>query len=372
MKRILFLTGTRADFGKLKPLMRSIQSSSHFVLDIFVTGMHMFEKYGYTYKELPKSGFPNFHTYLNQRHGDAMDVVVAKTISGLSDYVHENSPDMIVVHGDRVETLAGAIVGSFNNILVAHIEGGEISGTIDELIRHSVSKLSHLHFVCNQKARERLIKMGELSESIKVIGSPDLDVMVSDSLPSLASVKEHYDIPFSEYSIFMYHPVTTEVSQLKTQIAAVVQGIRESGENFIIVYPNNDNGSEIILSAISELEGKEKFRIYPSLRFEAFLILLKYARSIVGNSSAGIREAPVYGIPTVNIGSRQAGRIQDCASIINVGNCASSVRDAVIDMAGKKFQPLSIFGDGNSAEQFISTMIDSETWAISHQKKFND
>ncbi|MPY01274.1 MULTISPECIES: UDP-N-acetylglucosamine 2-epimerase, partial [unclassified Salinivibrio] len=165
MKKILFLTGTRADFGKLKSLIGKVESHPHFEAYVFITGMHMMAKYGMTAREVEKAGFKNLYTYINQNSYDSMDITLAKTIQGLSDYVAETSPDMIVVHGDRVEAMAGAIVGALNNILVAHVEGGEVSGTIDELIRHSVSKMSHIHFVSNQMAKSRLIQLGETESS---------------------------------------------------------------------------------------------------------------------------------------------------------------------------------------------------------------
>jgi len=154
----MFLTGTRADFGKLKSLISILTNSGDFHVSIFVTGMHMLRKYGFTANEVSKAGYKNIYQFINQKPGDSMDVVLAKTITGLSDYVKETQPNMIVVHGDRVEAMAGAIVGSLNNILVSHIEGGEVSGTIDELSRHAVSKWAHLHFVANTEAQLRLIQ----------------------------------------------------------------------------------------------------------------------------------------------------------------------------------------------------------------------
>ncbi len=160
-KKIVFLTGTRADFGKLKSLLNQIVPHAEFDVHIFVTGMHMLSKYGSTYIEVERNKFPNIYKFINQNHSDNMDVVLGKTIAGFSDYISETKPDLIVVHGDRVEAMAGAIVGSLRNIKVAHIEGGEVSGTIDEVIRHSVSKLSHVHFVANEEAKNRLIQLGE-------------------------------------------------------------------------------------------------------------------------------------------------------------------------------------------------------------------
>ena len=157
MKKILFLTGTRADFGKIKSLLQILEENPNFEPFVFVTGMHLQKEYGYTLLEVERCGFTNIHTFENHTHETTMDLTLAKTIEGLSSYVKECNPDMIVIHGDRVEALAGAIVGSLNNILVAHIEGGEVSGTIDELIRHSTSKMSHIHFASNKQAKKRLV-----------------------------------------------------------------------------------------------------------------------------------------------------------------------------------------------------------------------
>jgi len=190
MKKIAFLTGTRADFGKIKSLLQILEQHPNYEVFIFVTGMHLMELYGLTKLEVERCGFKNVHTFSNHTSETTMDLTLAKTVNGFSGYIKEIEPDLIVVHGDRVEALAGALVGSLNNILVAHIEGGEVSGTIDELIRHATSKMSQVHFVSNTVAEKRLLQMGELPESIFVIGSPDVDIMFSESLPLLAEVKK--------------------------------------------------------------------------------------------------------------------------------------------------------------------------------------
>ena len=194
MKKILFLTGTRADFGKIKSLISTLENSQEFEVFVFVTGMHLQKEYGYTLIEIERCNFKNIHAFQNHTHETTMDLTLAKTIEGFSSYCKQINPDLIVIHGDRVETLAGAIVGSLNNILVAHIEGGELSGTVDELIRHSVTKLSHIHFVSNDEAAKRLLQMGEIKSSIFTIGSPDIDIMFSDNLPTEETVKEYYQI----------------------------------------------------------------------------------------------------------------------------------------------------------------------------------
>ena len=371
MKKILFLTGTRADFGKLKSLIIKVEQNNEFDAFIFITGMHMISKYGMTANEVEKAGFKNIYKYINQNGFDSMDIILSKTIQGLSDYIKEIEPDMIVVHGDRVEAMAGAIVGSLNNILVAHIEGGEVSGTIDELIRHSVSKMAHLHFVSNEVAKSRLIQLGEDRNSIFVIGSPDLDIMNSSLLPSIDEVKARYEIPFDSYSVFMYHPVTTEIEHLKNNISQAISGVINSDENFVVIYPNNDHGSDIIISELKRLEYNSRFKIFPSVRFECFLTLLKNSNLIVGNSSAGIREVPFYGKPSINLGTRQRNR-SSVESIINVEEDAYAITKAINDNKGKVFSSTKEFGEGCSDDLFLATLETQATWNISPQKIFMD
>lgn len=371
-RKVLFLTGTRADFGKMKPLIARVEASDDFECHVFVTGMHMLSRYGSTVIEIQEAGFKNFYTYINQVESASsnMDLVLANTIQGLGYFAREFRPDLIVVHGDRVETLAGAIVGALNNILVAHIEGGEVTGTVDDLIRHSVSKLSHVHFVANDVARKRLLQMGEREESIYVVGSPDIDVMLSDSLPPLSEALLRYEIPFREYAIFMYHPVTTEVHKLRKNIINVVAAARACGWKFVVVYPNNDWGTDIILEAILPLKDVPGFRLLPSIRFEYFLTLLKNARAIMGNSSAGIREAPLYGVPTVNIGSRQMNRFH-YPSIVNVSEDTQAILRAIESLPARGI-PTTHFGRGESARLFIDRLQSEELWNTPRQKQFCD
>ena len=372
-RKILFLTGTRADFGKLKPLIRKVEESDGYDAYIFATGMHMLSRYGSTVNEIYKEGFSRIFPYVNQDGAvnSQMDLVLANTVTGLGHYIREFRPDLIVVHGDRIEALAGAIVGSLNNILVAHIEGGELSGTIDELIRHSVSKLSHLHFVANAEASTRLLQMGEIKETIFVIGSPDIDIMLSQSIPDIEEVKRKYNISFEEYGIFIYHPVLNELDLLRSNIETVITSIMQSGDNFVVIHPNNDKGSEIIMEALSErLCNNSRFRLLPSMRFEYFLGLLKNAKVIVGNSSAGIREAPVYGVPTINIGTRQMSRFK-YPSIIDVGENLEEIL-SVMRSLPNAVPKSNHFGNGNSAELFIDLLKTPEVWNISKQKLFRD
>ncbi|QIP01749.2 UDP-N-acetylglucosamine 2-epimerase [Bradyrhizobium symbiodeficiens] len=370
-RRIAFLTGTRADFGKLKPLMQKIQNDPAFDTHVFVTGMHLLSKYGYTCDEVVKAGFTNIHKYINQNSSDRMDHILAKTISGLSDYVTEIRPELLVIHGDRVEALAGAAVGALNNIRVGHVEGGEVSGTIDESIRHAVSKFAHVHFVANEAARQRLNQLGESDSSIYVIGSPDIDVVNSPSLPAMDAVRQRYDLTFERYGLLLFHPVTTEVDDLRRHVTVLVDELIASGRKYVVIYPNNDHGTDIILEEYRRLAGKPDFRVYPSIRFEYFLTLMRNADFIIGNSSAGVREAPHLGLPAVNLGSRQTNRVQH-ESIINSEIEPGLVRGAIDAAVKLERKAVSLFGHGNSAEMFHEVLLQPEFWRQPTQKSFVD
>ncbi len=371
MKKILFLTGTRADFGKIKSLIEKVDNAPLLEAFVFVTGMHLQEEYGFTLIEIERCEFSNVFTFKNQTHETTMDLTMAKTIEGLSAYVKEVQPDLIVIHGDRIETMAGAIVGSLNNILVAHIEGGELSGTVDELIRHSVSKLSHIHFVANEEARKRLLQMGELDSSIYVIGSPDIDIMFSD-LPALTEVRQYYQIDFDEYAIAMFHPVTTESALMEQYANDFTAALLEDTHRYVVVFPNNDLGSRYILGAYEKLKNNDRFRIFPSLRFEYFLTLLKNASFMIGNSSAGVREAPYYGRPVINIGTRQQNRVFN-SDIVNVGYGKDAILSALREIDAHPVKETGFdFGKGNSADLFLCVIEDEGLWNINHQKQFRD
>lgn len=371
-KKIVFLTGTRADFGKLKSLIKITQKSTLFEVHIFVTGMHMINRYGKTINEIYKSKFKNIYPYMNHDDITHMDRNLAKTIEGFSHYIGEINPDLIVVHGDRIEAMAGAIVGSLNNILVAHIEGGEISGTIDELIRHSISKLAHIHLVSNEEAKNRLIQMGEDRTCVFVIGSPDLDLMNINKLPKLEKVKEYYDIKFDDFAILMFHPVTTEIKYLKHQVKVLVDSIIDSKLNYVVIYPNNDTGSYTIIDEYDRFKQNNKIKIFASLRFEYFLVLLKHCKFIIGNSSAGVREAPYYGTATINIGNRQNKRAKS-TSILNTHFDKTKILELITKASKMKSVIKDVdFGDGKSDKNFYNLLCKDFIWNVSNQKEFKD
>lgn len=374
MKKIAFLSGTRADWGKIKPLIQKVKDHPKMDYKIFACGMHLLELYGRTFIEIFKDGFDEVFLAKAYKHTEKMDLALSDCIAQFSAFVKGYKPDLIVIHGDRLEALAGAIVGAFNNILVAHIEGGEVSGTIDESIRHSISKLAHLHFVANEKARSRLIQLGEKQESLFVIGSPDLDVLLSPHLPSFEEVESHYHQikPFNgEYAIFSYHPITTEHHSLIKRQKQVFQALKESKENFILIYPNNDLGSKLIIKQIQALDSNPRFASFKSIKFESFLTLLKHAKFILGNSSAGVREAPFFGVPCIDLGMRQKGRYTPNPSISHCPEDKEEILKAIASLP-PACKPSCEFGDGKSAERFLAILEDEKIWNLPLQKHFVD
>lgn len=372
-KRALFLTGTRADYGKLKPLISALENDPRFEASVFVCGMHLSETFGSTYNEVINDGYKNVYAAFGLSQTQNQCVNLGNTICCLSGYVENTKPDIIVVHGDRMDALAGAIVGALNNIIVAHIEGGELSGTIDDSIRHAISKFAHVHFVCNEDARKRLIQLGEEEKRIYVIGSPDIDIMMSKKLATLQEVKDRYGIKFNNYGILMYHPVTTEYDCVGRNIKAVVDAVIESEQNFIVVFPNNDLGSEVILNEYKRFTNNPRCVVYPSLRFEYFLTLLKNADLILGNSSAGIRESGIYGIPAIDIGTRQSRRYSchTASNIQHVNEDSNTILAAIRSSQNYRFSAF-LYGDGNSTERFHNTLTSLDFWQTDIQKHFID
>ncbi len=365
---ILFLTGTRADFGKLEPLAVAARDAGHDVT-FFVTGMHMLERYGATRLEVERVAGVRRQEFINQRIGDPQDVILSKTILGLSDWVHENRPDLALIHGDRVEALAGALVCATNYIRCAHVEGGEVSGTIDEIYRHCNTKLCTYHFVSSQDARERVISLGEDPATVYAIGSPELDIHRHPTGISLDQVCERYEIPFKDYGIAVFHPVTSERGTIAAQAKNLFGCLTESGRNFVVILPNNDPGSEDIFAEIGKLP-KDRFRCLPSLRFSYFSTLMREAKVMVGNSSAGVREAPFLGLPSLNIGSRQHLRSRSSTITDATAFDLDAIRSFLRNRWGARLDPDNSFGAGNAAKRFVEILGSSDFWDVSQQKYF--
>lgn len=370
-KKILFVTSTRADYGKLKSLILRIQNNQKFISKVFVTGMHNLKIYGATYGELKLDRIKGLYIHKNQNKFSKMDDILIKTIIGFSPILKKFNPDLVVIHGDRTEPLACALSALLNNFNVAHIEGGEVSGTVDEMIRHAISKISQIHLVSNKTAKKRLIQMGENKKNIFIVGSPDVDVILSKNLPSLQRVKKRYEIDFNSYAIGILHPITTKLDNLNREARVFFKSLINSGLNYVLIYPNNDHGSEIILKEMSKYKSYKKFKIFPSIRFEYYLTLLKNSRFIIGNSSSGIMEAPYYGVSTINIGDRQKNRLKS-KLIKNINFNEKSIIESINFVKDRKINVRKFFGEGKSANKIVTLMLKKTFWNISNQKHFID
>ena len=372
-KKILFLTGTRADYGKLKPLINKIKLDKNFEPTILATGMHMLKKYGKTYTEIVKD-FKNVKLYkfVNQKKNDSMDLVLSNTIKKFNFYLSKINPDLVIVHGDRIETLAASIYCNLHNLLLVHVEGGEVSGTVDESIRHATTKLSHLHFVANQKAKKILRRLGELDKSIYVIGSPEVDTMIKKDLPSLVDAKSRYDIKYNNYSICLFHPVTTlKRNEIQRQCKILFSSLQRSKKNYIIIYPNNDTYSDIIFNFIQNLKKHKRFKILPTIRFEYYLTLLKNSEFIIGNSSSGVREAQVYGVKAINLGNRQNNRIIKNRLVKNLNFNQKKILSEINKSKNLNLKKSFNFGTGNSAQKFAKILKMKKFWQTNRQKYFS-
>ena len=333
--------------------------------------MHNMKRYGSTYVEIVKDKINGIYRYSNLIKNMRMDEILTSTMKGFSSFLIKYNPDLVIVHGDRIEPLACALSSLLNNFLVAHIEGGEVSGTVDEMLRHSISKISHLHLVSNKTARKRLIQMGENKRYIFEVGSPDVDLILNKNLPKIEPTKKRYNIRFNDFGISIIHPVTTNIKNLKKESEIFFSALVKTNLNYIIIFPNNDLGSEIILKEIHKLKNNNKFRIFPSIRFEYYLTLLKNSKFIIGNSSSGIMEAPYYGVTTINIGTRQSNRLKT-KLIKNISFNEKEIIKTINQIKNRKIIKRKFFGEGNSAKKIEKLLLSNKIWNISKQKNFID
>lgn len=369
-KSLLFVTGTRADFGKLEPLAIAARDAGHRV-SFWVTGMHMLDRYGLTKNEVARVQGAEVYQYLNQRPSDPQDLILAKTVTGFSDFVADNRPDLVVIHGDRIEALACALVAATNYIRSAHIEGGEVSGTIDEIFRHCNSKLASHHFVSSQDAKRRVMAMGEPEDAIHVIGSPELDFHSAPSGVSIDDVRARYDLPNGDFGIVVFHPVTSEAATMGEQARDLFATLTASGKTFVVIAPNNDPGSDDIFAVLNGLP-KDRFRILPSMRFAHFSELMKNAAIMVGNSSAGVREAPFLGTPSLDVGTRQTNRAEAPSLKAVAASDSTAIMDFLDAQWGKRFPRHEAFGQGRAAQAFADIVSDDSFWEGDLQKRFHD
>lgn len=369
-KSLCFVTCTRADFSKMCPLIQAALKTKYNIY-LWISGMHLHEEHGSTHLEILKT-FSKTRVKLFYAHNKAnnMSQSYVFTCTEFNKWLPQ-SVEILFIHGDRQESLACCSIAILKNVYVCHIEGGELSGTIDESLRHAITKLSHLHLVSNQRSKQRLIQMGEYTNHIFVVGSPEIYNLKTNNI-IYKDVKTKYDIPFNQdYFVLIYHPITINFNL--NEIKHLVDICISSNENFVVIKSNNDLNHNIIDNEYKRFFDNPRFRFLPSMQFEMFISLLKHSYGIIGNSSVGVRETPVLGIPSFNIGTRQKQRSIEAKSIINIENFKDFNIQSLLKMKQMpRFETSTEFGNGNTAEEFMSFINFVESNEIDKQKYFVD
>lgn len=378
MRKICVITGTRANYGRLKTVMDSIINHHNLELKLIVTGMHLVKEFGYTVTEIENDGYyidAKVDMHLSNDTGAGMCKSLGIALLGMTQAIESIKPDIILILGDRDEDLAGAIIGAHMNIPVAHIHGGEVTGTIDESIRHATTKFSHIHFAANEDSRQRLLRLGEIDKYIFNVGSPGLDAILNRDYYTKEEIFNKFNLDASKKLIIVaQHPVTTQREQAENQIKETMEAIKELGEQTILIYPNSDAGGREMISVINEYEQLSFLNTYRNINFEDYLNLLKYADVMVGNSSSGIMEAPSYKLPVINLGTRQNGR-QQANNILNVKHDKEIIKKSIqkalydskfIENVNKCENP---YGDGKTGKRIANILSKIEINSELTQKK---
>ncbi|OGS03950.1 MAG: UDP-N-acetyl-D-glucosamine 2-epimerase, UDP-hydrolysing [Elusimicrobia bacterium RIFOXYA2_FULL_47_53] len=344
MKKICFVTGSRAEYGLLKPLMSLFKNDKSFKLQVIVTGMHLSGLYGSTYKVVEQDFHVDRKVYMPLEDDSASGITKAmgKALEGFADALKSLKPDLMVVLGDRYEILAAAQAALIYGVPLAHLHGGELTfGAVDDAIRHAITKMSYLHFTSTEVYRRRVIQMGENPQRVFNVGAVGIDNIRDMKLLSKHELEKELNFKFGNKNIVItFHPVTAELNTEKKTFSALLKAISELKDTRIIfTYPNSDPNNRIIIKQIDDFvkNSAGKAGAFKSLGQLRYLSALKYADAVAGNSSSGIIEAPSFGIPTLNIGSRQAGR-ERAKSVIDCANDFSSIKKALQKALSSKFK----------------------------------
>lgn len=333
MKKIAIITGTRAEYGLLRPVIKSIKKGVNLKLQLVVTGSHLETKFGETIKEIKKD-FKIDKTLklpLKKDTNEAMSILIGNSILGFTKIFKRLKPSIALVIADRVETFGATIAAFYMNIPIVHIHGGDksIGGNLDDSARHAITKLAHIHLAATKQSAQRIIKLGEESWRVHVVGAPGLDVIVNGVVPSSKKVAKKYNLDLSEpILLVIQHPVTTEITNAEKQTRETLEAIKELGFNTIIIYPNADAGGRKMIKVIEKYRKYPFIQIYKSIPRDDYLGIMKITSVMVGNSSSGIIETPIFHLPVVNIGSRQEGR-ERANNIIDVEYNKNQIKKAV-------------------------------------------
>ena len=379
MRKITVVTGTRAEYGILYPVLKAIEAKPGLELSLVVTGAHLSHEFGYTVKEIEDDGFSidaRVDMLLSDDSLESMAKAVGLGILGMARAWGQSKPDIIVVLGDRVEPLAAAIAGAYMNIPLAHIHGGDSPrGGLDEYARHAITKLAHIHFPATKVSAERIIKMGEDEWRVHVVGSPALDVILNEPLVSSEVLAKKLGVDSSRPLILLVqHPLTTEVENAAGQMRETLRAIVEAGYPAIAMYPNSDAGGRKMIEVIMEFEKHPFIKTFTSLPRKEYLSLMKIASVMAGNSSSGIIEAPSLSLPAVNIGTRQEGRERG-KNVIDVGHDKQEIVKAIEkaltdkDFLSKVKKCQSPYGDGKTSQRIAEILSKVEITPQLLQKK---
>lgn len=385
MRKICVVTGTRAEYGLLSRLIRMIDESDNTQLQLIATNMHLSPKYGNTYQEIEKDGFTIDCKVPIIDENDKDDTIttvksMAKALTGFSDAYNQLKPDMVVVLGDRYEIFSVATAAMIMRIPIAHIGGGAITeGAYDDAIRHSISKMSQLHFTSSEQYRHRVIQLGEDPNRVFYTGSLGVENIKKLPLMSKSEIEKELDFKIDKNTILVtYHPVTLGNRTAKDDIDDFIAALEERKDlRVVFTMPNSDTGSQFIVEAINEFVEKNSGRAkaYKSLGVKRYLSVMRQVAAVVGNSSSGLMEVPSFGIPTLNIGDRQKGRMA-ADSVLNCGTDKASVLQGLETVMSDTFRakaaltknPYEKEGTAKSIFDIISTYPLNEL----NQKHFYD
>ena len=365
MMKICVVTGTRAEYGLLFHVLKGIKKSKKIKLQLIVTGSHLSKKHGFTVEKIVKDGFvidERIKLPLHSRNSFDISKSVSIAIAKHSKVFDKLKPDLLLVLGDRYEIFAAAQAAMFSNIPIAHIAGGDVTeGAIDDAMRHSISKMSHLHFVTNDLSRKRLLFMGENKKNIFNFGSPGIDMIKKIKyLPKNIFLKEIRFPQFDKNILVTYHPTTiNDTETIINEIVIVLKALEKLPKNYGVIFTgsNSDLKGDFYNKKIKKFVDQNKnMKFYLSLGHYYYLNALKHCDCVVGNSSSGLYEAPSFKTPTVNIGDRQKGRI--CAdSVINCDLDINKITKSIIKSFDRKYTKLhNPYGKGNASEEIVKIL----------------
>ena len=360
MKTICVVTSNRAEYGILTPLIKRIDEDDELTLWLVVTGAHLSKKYGETVLQIKEDGFPIKEELPILEDGNSsydISVTVSNAIREFAGFFKSNKPDMLVLLGDRTEMLGVAIAAMNENIVIAHIHGGEVTeGAVDDCVRHALTKMSYLHFAGTEIYRKRIIQLGENPDRVHNVGTLSAENILTASLMSESEVRNSMGIPDSQrYAIVTLHPETVDSLSPENISEILCKAMKQRTDfHFVITASNSDVGGDTINEIFYEFaQENEHVQFVESLGMKRYLSAVKYASFVLGNSSSGIGEAPIIGTPTVNIGNRQRGRLM-AESVINVPFDIDKILKAMEKAEKMECVPSNMYGEGNSSEMMVS------------------